>query len=132
MHLDHVSARSARHVTDPGERRRLAAAGNDMVVEHVIEFPDWRRELAQLLEGLDVFLVGVHCELAELERRERLRGDRRVGEGRSHLEVDLIHAFGPYDLDVDTTGGVDPTLVEAVLTSWRARSGPSALTANGW
>ena len=43
----------------------LAAAGNDLIVEHIIEFRAWREDLARLLEGLDVFLVGVHCDLAE-------------------------------------------------------------------
>jgi len=64
----------------------LAAAGNDLIVEHITEFRAWREYLATLLDGLDVFLVGVHCELAEIDRRERDRGDRRIGEGRSHAE----------------------------------------------
>lgn len=59
----------------------LAAAGNDLIVEHIIEFRTWREDLARMLEGLDVFLVGVHCDLAEIDRRERDRGDRRIGEG---------------------------------------------------
>jgi chloramphenicol 3-O phosphotransferase len=81
----------------------LAAAGNDLIVEHIIEFRAWREYLAILLDGLDVFLVGVHCELAEIDRRERDRGDRRIGEGGSHVETDLIHTFGPYDFEVETT-----------------------------
>jgi chloramphenicol 3-O phosphotransferase len=108
----------------------LAAAGNDLIVDHVIEFAGWRRDLARLLAGLDVFLVGVHCDLAEIDRRERIRGDRRLGEGRTHVEIDLIHTFGPYDVDVDTTGGVDGALVEAVLAAWRARPGRSVLFAD--
>ena len=84
----------------------LAAAGNDLIVEHIIEFRAWREYLATLLGGLDVFLVGVHCDLAEIDRRERDRGDRRIGEDRSHVETDLIHTFGPYDFEVDTTNAV--------------------------
>ena len=60
----------------------LAAAGNDLIVEHITEFRAWREDLARLLEGLDVFLGGVQCDLAEIDRRERDRGDRRIGEGR--------------------------------------------------
>lgn len=101
----------------------LADAGNDLIVEHVIEFQAWRDELAQLLAGLDVFVVGVHCDLDELDRRERARGDRRIGEGRAHIEVDRIHTFGPYDLEVYTTAGVSTDLVESVLAAWRRRSG---------
>ncbi|WP_157437126.1 phosphotransferase-like protein [Actinoplanes subtropicus] len=35
--------------------------GTYLIVEHVIEFPSWRADLAVLLADLDVFLVGVHC-----------------------------------------------------------------------
>ena len=99
----------------------LAGAGNDLVVEHVIERQEWRDELAGLLGGFDVFLVGVHCDLAEIDRRELARGDRRPGEGRAHVEEDGIHTFGPYDLEVDTTAGVTPELVGAVLDAWHGR-----------
>jgi chloramphenicol 3-O phosphotransferase len=106
----------------------LAAAGNDLIVDHVIEFRAWRAELARLLGDLDVFLVGVHCNLAEIGRRERDRGDRRIGEGRSHVETDLIHTFGPYDFEVDTTSEVTSTLGESVLAAWRARGGQPAIS----
>ncbi len=105
----------------------LAEAGSDLIVEHIIEFPAWRRDLARLLADLDVFLVGVHCDLAEIDRRERERKDRRLGEGRGHVEIDRIHTFGPYDLDVDTTNGIDTPLVDAVLTAWQNRPHRSAL-----
>ena len=105
----------------------LAGAGNDMIVEHIIEFPSWRAELAALLAGLDVFLVGVHCDLDEIDRRERDRGDRRIGEGRTHVTVDRIHTFGPYDLDVDTTSGITPAVTRTVLGAWHARGPLRAL-----
>lgn len=108
----------------------LAAAGNDLIVEHIIEFRAWRADLARLLDGLDVFLVGVHCDLAEIDRRERDLGDRRVGEGRSHVETDRIHTFGPYDFDVDTTHGISGALTDSVLDAWRARGRPRALLAS--
>lgn len=99
----------------------LAVAGNDLIVEHIIEFRSWRADLAVLLADLDVFLVGVHCAPDELDRRERVRGDRRTGEGRAHVEDDGIHTFGPYDFEVDTTAGVDARLVDSILTAWRRR-----------
>jgi chloramphenicol 3-O phosphotransferase len=105
----------------------FAEAGNNLIVEHIIEFASWRRELATLLAGLDVYLVGVHCDLDELDRRERERGDRRAGEGRTHIEIDGIHTFGRYDLDVDTTAGVNADLVQSVLTAWRQRTPERAL-----
>ena len=105
----------------------LAAAGNDLIVEHIIEFRAWREYLAALLNGLDVFLVGVHCDLAEIDRRERDQGDRRIGEGRSHVETDLIHTFGPYDFEVDTTNAVPSAVAGSVLAAWRARTRRRAL-----
>ena len=85
----------------------MAAAGNDLIVDHIIEYAAWRAQLSELLAGLDVFLVGVHCDVGELERRERARGDRRTGEGREHLSENRIHELGPYDYELDTTVGVD-------------------------
>jgi chloramphenicol 3-O phosphotransferase len=107
----------------------LAAAGNDLVVEHVIEFAAWRAELTALLRGLDVFLVGVHCDVDEIDRRERERGDRRIGEGREHVEHDGIHTFGPYDLDVDTTGRAPDELAAEVIAAWHRRTPNGVLTA---
>ncbi|NJL20885.1 MAG: hypothetical protein HC895_08815 [Leptolyngbyaceae cyanobacterium SM1_3_5] len=46
--------------------------------------------------------MGVPCLLVELERRERERGDRTIGEGRSHL-LDGVHTWGVYDFEVDTS-----------------------------
>ena len=69
----------------------LASAGNDLVVDHIIECPAWRAELKALLQAFDVFLVRVHCSPEELDRREQVRGDRWIGEGRSHVVEDLRH-----------------------------------------
>ena len=100
----------------------LAAAGNDLIVEHVIEFSQWRSDLRQILQPFDVFLVGVHCTLRELERRERQRGDRRIGEAWEHVEVDGVHGFGAYDLEVDTTGRDPNELASEVVRRWRERA----------
>jgi chloramphenicol 3-O phosphotransferase len=100
----------------------LALAGNDLIVEHIIEFPEWRTDLSKLLLPFDVFLVGVHCSLGEIERRERARGDRRIGEGREHVEVDRIHDFGPYDFEIDTTDRDPSEVAVEVLRHWRARA----------
>jgi chloramphenicol 3-O phosphotransferase len=109
----------------------LALAGNDLIVEHIIEFAAWRQDLARLLAGLDVFLVGVHCDLDQLDRRAQRRGDRRIGEGRTHVVVDGIHTFGPYDLEVDTTAGVAAELASSILEAWRRRTPPTVLQVTG-
>ena len=79
----------------------LAAAGNSLVVEHIVETQEWIQRLPGLLEPFDVFFVGVHCPLPELETRERARGDRRSGEARRDFET--THRFCEYDFEVETT-----------------------------
>ncbi len=79
----------------------LAEAGNNLIVEHIIESQAWMQRLVHLLAGLDVFFVGIHCPLPELERRVSERGDRRVGEAKTDFET--IHEFGEYDFEVSST-----------------------------
>lgn len=79
----------------------FADAGNDVIVEHVIEYEAWLLHLVELLQGHKVFYIGVFCPRDILNRRERARGDRVIGEGQSHLD-DGIHTWSSYDLEVDT------------------------------
>lgn len=80
----------------------LAQAGNNLIVEHVLEYRAWYEDLVKFLAPYDTFFVGVHCPLEELERRERERGDREIGEGRSHVQ-NGVHTWGPYDFEIDTS-----------------------------
>jgi chloramphenicol 3-O phosphotransferase len=97
--------------------RRMVRAGRDagmrFVVDEVLltpqDLPDWYDALA----GLDVFFVGVHCDLAELQRREIERGDRGVGQAIS--QYDTVHSYGSYDFEVDTTATSTADCVDAIL-----------------
>lgn len=99
-------------------------AGNDLILEHILETPEWRMEWRRLLAPYDVFFVGVHTALKTLRRREEARGDRPRGSAEADFHA--IHAGVRYDLEVSGEGEVDET-VNAVLTAWRARSGRSQL-----
>jgi len=101
----------------------LAEAGNNLVVEHIVETEAWMHRLVLLLEPFDVFFVGVHCPLPELERREIARGDRRIGEARQDYEV--THTFGIYDIEVDSTDPLERN-VDTVISAWKTRNRPSA------
>jgi chloramphenicol 3-O phosphotransferase len=103
----------------------LAAAGNSLIVEHVIEFQSWYDDLLELLADCDVFYVGVDCSLSELERRERERGDRVIGEGRSHLE-DGVHTWGPYDMRIDTSLSRAEDSARRIQRAFHERTPPSA------
>ena len=101
----------------------LAEAGNNLLVEHIVETQDWMHRLLRLLEPFDVFFVGIHCPMAELERREIERGDRRIGEARQDYEV--THTFGIYDIEVDSTDPMEHN-VDRVISAWKTRKRPSA------
>ncbi|MFG2526947.1 chloramphenicol phosphotransferase CPT family protein [Streptomyces sp. NPDC048516] len=78
----------------------MAAGGNNVVVDHVLSEP-WRLlDCLEVLRPRDVVLVGVHCPLQELERREIRRGDRPVGLAARQGEQ--VHAHGLYDIECDT------------------------------
>jgi chloramphenicol 3-O phosphotransferase len=101
----------------------LAGAGNHLIVEHIIENDAWLIHLVRLLAPFDVFFVGVHCPLVELEARERRRGDRRIGEARTDFET--VHVNRSYDFEVD--GTQDATLnADAVIGAWSERQPPTA------
>jgi chloramphenicol 3-O phosphotransferase len=78
----------------------IAAGGADLIIDEVLLAPsfldDWRR----VLPDVPTLMVGVHCNLAELERREKARGDRVIGQARG--QFDHVHGYAAYDLEVDT------------------------------
>ncbi|MEW2626325.1 AAA family ATPase [Streptomyces sp. NPDC048106] len=79
----------------------MAAAGNNVVVDHVLS-EDWRLlDCLELFTAPDVVLVGVRCSLEELQRREQARGDRPAGLAARQFE--RVHAHGLYDIECDTT-----------------------------
>ncbi|MEU6575755.1 AAA family ATPase [Streptomyces sp. NPDC046805] len=79
----------------------MAGAGNNVVVDHVLS-ADWRlADCLAVLDPRDVVFVGVRCPLAELERRERERGDRPSGLAARQWKQ--VHAHGVYDIECDTS-----------------------------
>lgn len=102
----------------------LATAGNNVIFDHIIETKAWLYELVSLVSELDVFFVGLHCSLAELERREAQRGDRRPGEARQDFET--VQNIPTYDLEINSEEPLEEN-VRLVIQAWKARQHPSAL-----
>jgi chloramphenicol 3-O phosphotransferase len=101
----------------------FAEAGNNLIVEHIVETPAWMARLVELLAATDVFFVGVHCPLDELERREAARDDRRPGEARSDYET--VHRHAIYDVELNAL--VPPAdNAETLWEAWRRRTRPGA------
>lgn len=103
----------------------FAGAGNNLIVEHIVETRGWMNELVTLLSEVDVFFVGIHCPLNELERRERARGDRPLGDARRDFET--IHRHAVYDLELDSVGAPEDC-ADQLAAAWRLRSQPNAFT----
>lgn len=100
----------------------MLAAGIDLILDEVLIEPALWTSWSAVLAGYDVRLVGVHCDLAELERREVARGDRVIGQARG--QIDLVHAGIDYDLEIDTTA-ITPAAAAAAIADFvesRARA----------
>ncbi|MGR3436581.1 MAG: chloramphenicol phosphotransferase CPT family protein [Shimia sp.] len=93
----------------------FAGAGNDLIVEHILDDPRFLPELRRLLAPFDVLFVALHCPVDILEAREAARGDRPLGSARRDFET--IHVGLRYDLELDTRDGVEAN-VRRVLSAW--------------
>jgi chloramphenicol 3-O phosphotransferase len=77
------------------------SAGHNMLVDTGFYTRDLVAQCVHELARLRVWLVGVYCALPELERRERVRGDRMPGLAQQQFHT--IHAHARYDIEVDTS-----------------------------
>lgn len=125
-----------RLVLDPFGRRLLRglhvgwgshlALGTNLIIDHFLQEQDWAEECVGVARdvGAPVFAVGVHCSLAELERRESARGDGSLEErplGLARRSDELCHATGlPYDIDVSTSEQTTEESVAAVIAALRS------------
>ncbi|WP_254407620.1 chloramphenicol phosphotransferase CPT family protein [Streptomyces sp. GMY02] len=102
----------------------MAAAGNTVVVDHVLSEP-WRlQDCLALFAPQDVVLVGVHCPLPELERREQARGDRPTG--LAARQFDRVHAHGVYDIECDTASSSPAECARKIKEFLGRRTTPTA------
>ena len=102
----------------------LATAGNNVIFDHIIETREVLHELLSLISELDVFFVGLHCSLPELERREMQRGDRRKGE--AHQDFQTVHSITSYDLELNSENALEKN-VALLIQAWKDRKRPAAL-----
>lgn len=102
-----------------------ADAGNDLILEHILDTEGWLEERRSLLSGHDVFFVAVHCPRELLVEREQARDDRPIGSAARDFET--IHVGKVYDLELD--GRDDPEAnVDRLLAAWRSSRRASSFT----
>lgn len=103
----------------------IARTGMNLILDEVVLTDDLRKEWVEHLSGTDVMLVGVRCDLEELERREIERGDRVIGQARG--QYDIVHADMCYDLEIDTTSITTKDAAKIVVEAFLQNSHGHAL-----
>jgi chloramphenicol 3-O phosphotransferase len=87
--------------------------GVNLVIDQILHNEDTTKDCYETLKDYPVFFVGVHCPLPELERREKDRGDRMIGQAKSQLTY--VHQQGEtYDVEVDSSEELDSS-VDAIV-----------------
>ena len=107
----------------------FADAGLGVVIEAVLGSPQWLDSAAHRLTAHRVFLVAVRCDLEELGRRERERGNRTIGVAeRQHAYVHaVVDDRCGYDFEVDTTHASAEECAERIRCHLTAAPEPTAL-----
>jgi chloramphenicol 3-O phosphotransferase len=105
-----------------GAMGAIVKAGNRVIIDHVLALPGSAADLRAALGRTTTLWVGLTCDLAVLEQRERER-DREPGTARGQVEA--VHRDIDYDLTIDTTAadvGACAALVRDELLA-RSRAG---------
>lgn len=120
--------RAARPAFFDGFHASLAAyadAGNNLILEHILDTPAFFDDVCRQLRGHKMLFVAVHCDLDVLNARERQRGDRPIGSAEADFAT--IHAGLSYDLEVNGQDDVSGN-VEKVISAWRTGQRRSSFT----
>ena len=80
--------------------KALVETGHNVIVDITCNGAKAHSEFLEALAGITVIVVKISCPLEELERRELVRGDRRVGLAKSQFS--LMEEPISFDLEVDT------------------------------
>lgn len=104
--------------------KAILDAGNNIILDHIIESQEWFETLKSYLKAHDIFFVGVHCPLPVIQERERQRSDRDVGYrylGEAEYHLAHVHTYSSYDFEVDTSQYSPQENARKVLNAWAIR-----------
>jgi chloramphenicol 3-O phosphotransferase len=107
----------------------LVRNGISVLIDDVLFDPEIVRSTVEIFADLPVWFVGVRCPLEVAEVREAARGDRMVGLARVLSPV--VHTFGHYDIEVDTSLLTAKEGAELILREIGSGATPSALARVG-
>ncbi len=109
-----------------GMRRAIVAmvnAGNNVIIDDIILEPGFLDDYLQVFALKTVIFVGVMCPAEVINRREASRPGRFPGTAVGHLDV--CHAHGHYDVEVDTSS-MAPAECAAKVAAFVNREQPTA------
>ena len=104
-----------------------ANIGLNVIVDDMITQRELVIDYVNILRGLPVLCVGIHCEEDELVVREDDRPGRFAGTAISHLIV--VHEHLTYDLEIDNTHGDPRHYAELILSKTPSNPHDSAIEA---
>lgn len=109
----------------------LASRGHNLIIDEVLLDQKALKSYAQHLRAYTVYYIGIFCDLAVMQERERLRGDRCIG--LSNDQMDRVHhgVLGAYDFTVDTTVVCPVTAARWILQFVNAHPAPQSLRSLG-
>lgn len=88
--------------TMPHAIKCFAEFGHDIVVDEILQRSEIVHRYAKALQEHVVYFIGIRCDLEELERREKIRGNRTLGLARG--QINITHLYSDYyDLTIDST-----------------------------
>ncbi len=79
----------------------MATRGFNIIIDDVCLDAELLKQIAQELSQFKTYFIGVICQLAVLEQREHLRGNRIINSARG--QYNIVHRAYTYDFTVDTT-----------------------------
>jgi len=109
-----------------GMRRAMRAvldAGTNIIIDDIILEPEFLNDYLDVFAGIDLWFIGIRCDLAIIEEREAQRLGRFPGTARGHLMQ--CHAHDHYDIEVDT-GSHSPAQCTAAILAGLAEGPPTA------
>ena len=77
-----------------------ARAGNNVIVDYIMYYPEWHDALLKALKGVSVTTVGITASLETVQQREKSRKTSPEGHARSVYAT--VHKGWNYDLLINT------------------------------
>ncbi len=103
----------------------LADHNSHLIIDEVLLEEEELQDYLEILKNHQVYFIGVMCDLKEMQKRERSRGDRSIG--LSNDQIKRVHQGNYiYDLTVDTTYQSPEVVAKEILEFVEETKNPKA------